>query len=378
MSGRSSWRPGVVVCGTKFGRVYLSAFRRAGFPFELKGILARGSERSRACAAAYRVPLFTDPSALPIDVDIACVVVGASLNGGRGAELAQALMARGIHVLQEHPLHEVELGECLRRARQAKVVYRLNTHYVHVPPVRRFIETCHELFRRQRPVFVDAACGFQTAYTLLDILGAALQRLGPWALSGPLDVPVEVRSLGNTPAPFRCLAGVIGGVPLTLRVQHELDPGDPDNYIHLSHRIAIGTEGGVITLVGGHGPMLWSPRAHLPGDARDTAAIDDSTAWHFSLPSSSPLGEPAGPSFREILTSLWPDAVAHALIETRDAILGRENSFDRGQYYLTLCRIWQDMTARLGPPLLARRSPPQILSAHDLMPAVAPALVPSA
>jgi thiazolinyl imide reductase len=360
-------RPRVVVCGTKFGRVYLAAFRSPDFPFELAGILARGSMRSRACARYYDVPLFTHPDQLPADVDIACVVVGAAISGGLGAELAQALMARGIHVLQEHPLHHDELAECLRHAHCHGVTYRLNTHYIHVEPVRRFITAARALFRQQRPLFVDAACAFQVAFTLFDILGQALGGVRPWAFTEPPPQPNLLTQSGDIEAPFRSLDGMIAGVPLTLRIQQEMDPGDPDNYSHFFHRITFGTEGGNITLVNTHGPMLWCPRPHMPPDLRDAIALDDSTAEHLNFSSATPLGPAEGPTYREVLGSLWPAAVRRAMLYLRRAILEDEDPRRQGQYYLTLCRLTQDANARCGPLQLRRRTAPRILSGDDMM-----------
>lgn len=83
-------RPRVVVCGARFGQVYLEAFRNPDLPFELAGVVAAGSERSRACARRYGAPLYTDPEQLPDDIDMACVVIRGGLLGGRGSELARA------------------------------------------------------------------------------------------------------------------------------------------------------------------------------------------------------------------------------------------------------------------------------------------------
>ncbi|MBK3558799.1 Gfo/Idh/MocA family oxidoreductase [Streptomyces sp. MBT56] len=107
----------VVVCGTRFGQVYAAALTRAPERFRLVGILARGSARSAALAEEYGVPLYDAVEQLPDDVDAACVVVSTAVGGGRGAELAKELLERGIHVLQEHPVHPDELAECLRVAR---------------------------------------------------------------------------------------------------------------------------------------------------------------------------------------------------------------------------------------------------------------------
>jgi len=350
----------VVVCGTKFGRVYLAALREPTPELELAGILAGGSERSKRCAEHYGVPLWSDPEEVSDDVDLACVVVGSTVNGGPGSELAQALMARGLDVLQEHPLHHDELAGCLKAARRAEVMYRLNTHYVHLEPVRRFVAAARELTSRQQPLYVDATCGIQVIYTLLDILGRALGSVRPWT----------IEALGGDDAPFRTLAGTIAGVPLTLRVQNELDPGDPDNFAHILHRVTLGTEGGNLTLHSSHGPVLWCPRPHLPSAARDAVVLDEVEGEHLDYPSAEALGPPGAPSYREVMGTLWPAGVRHALAELQAASAAGEDPLRDGQYHLTLCRLWQDVTGSLGYPALREQDEPTPLPAEALSPRI--------
>jgi pyochelin biosynthesis protein PchG len=356
----------VVVCGTTFGQVYLEALRAAASPFRLAGILARGSDRSRACAEFYGVPLFTTVEQLPGDIAVACVVVRSSLLGGRGTELAQSLMARGVHVLQEHPLHHDELSACLRQSRQQGVQYRLNPFYPHLPTVRQFVSAARELFRRRRPLYIDAACSFQVAYALLDILRAALGKVSPWRFAAvcPTEAPP-----GDGESPFRILEGVFAGVPLTMRIQNQLPPDDPDNYAHLLHRITFGTEAGDLTLVTTHGPAVWSARPQIPREVSDprarslfaqAAPPDRDTATRL-------FGRGDQPSQRMLFRSEWPEAVRHALAQLGSAINGGQDPLRLGQHQLTLCRVWQEIAAALGPPQLMRYdSPPRPLSAEDL------------
>ncbi|GIJ08921.1 Gfo/Idh/MocA family oxidoreductase [Micromonospora andamanensis] len=358
MTGDS--RTPVVVAGTRFGQVYLEAFRATEAPIRLAGVLARGSERSRACAARYGVPLYHDPEELPDDIRIACVVIRGGLLGGPGTELAGRLMARGVHVLQEHPLHHDELANCLRAARRHGVVYRLNPFYRHMPPVRRFVGAARDLLRRQRPRYVDAACGFQLAYSLFDILGLALSGLRPWSFSPPAG-----RS--DLSPPFRTLEGVLAGVPATIRIQNELDPADPDNYAHLLHRVTIGTDAGNLTLVGTHGPVVWSARPVFPRTVADPAA-----PAHFdkgvdlrAAPSTVVLGPAASASYEELFATMWPAGVAAAVDELRRDIAVGPVRAD-GQYQLTLCRLWQDVSALLGPPDLIAGGELDPLGAADV------------
>jgi thiazolinyl imide reductase len=362
----------VVVCGTRFGQVYLEAFRDPELPFELAGVLATGSQRSRDCARHYGVPLYTDPEALPDDIDVACVVIRGGLLGGGGSELARRLMSRGIHVLQEHPLHHDELAESLRHARKNRVMFALNSFYVNVAPVRRFLAAAQELTRDRPPLYVTASCGFQMAYSLLDILGQVLRGVRPWAFAAAPELPERVAEKTSLPVPFRSLDGVLGGVPISLRVQNQMDPADPDNYAHLMHRVTIGVEAGSLTLVGTHGPVVWNARPDFPREVGEPTAsphfgpVSDGSLGHATPPSATVIGPAEVPDYATVFGSTWPRGVGRALRGLRDAIDAGEDPLRRGQYHLSLCQLWQDITALLGPPELLSSTPPRMLSTEDL------------
>ncbi|MGP2438411.1 Gfo/Idh/MocA family oxidoreductase [Streptomyces sp. JW3] len=360
----------VLVCGTNFGRFYAEAARRRP-GFELAGLLSRGSAASRACAHRLGVPHYTDVDDLPAGIDAACVAVSSAISGGQGTELARALMDRGIHVLQEHPVHLTELTENLKHARRRGVRYRLNTHYPHVAPVRAFTDAARRLVARQRPLFVDAATPVHLMHPLVDILGQALGTLRPWRFADPAPLPD-----GIGPQPFRSLHGVFAGVPLTLRVHHQLDPSDRDNHALHWHRISLGTEGGVLTLADTHGPVLWSPRLHIGRDADRRFVLDGPGTGRLGLATTSVVGTTG--TFRTVFSDLWPQAVGRALDDLREAAERGDDALRAGQYELAVCRIWTDLAARLGPPQIVRPATPEPLAvsdvfAADVFPAPAPA-----
>lgn len=348
----SSPRRRAIVCGTKFGRIYLKAFREPDLPFELAGILGLGSERTLRCAQRYGVPVFTSVDGVPDDVEAACVVIGAGVGGGEGARLAQALMHRGIHVLQEHPLMPDELAACLRAASANKVQYRLNTHYVTLEPVRAFIAAARRLVAQGKPAFVDATCSIQVAYTLFDILGEALGGLRPWTFLTPPAWDATALRLASTMPPYRSLEGVIAGIPFTLRIQNEMDPRDPDNFSHILHRITIGGAGGCLTLVDTHGPIVWTPRLHLPASAATLPAIDEAPEPWLDLPAVSYAEGPACETHRSILGEVWPRGVAVALKKLAADIDDGTSPLGCGQYQLAVCELWQHVTRLIGFPHL--------------------------
>ncbi|AOS63698.1 Gfo/Idh/MocA family oxidoreductase [Actinoalloteichus hymeniacidonis] len=368
MSTPSAGRLRTVVCGTNFGRFYIDAVR-AHPGFDLAGILTTGSRYSQEMAARLGVPCYTSVDELPADVDAACVVVPSAVMGGGGSELGRALLERGVHVLQEHPVHPDELAASLRSARANKRQYRVNTHYPHVEPVRRFIEAAGELRRRQQVLFVDAASPVHVLAPMVDILARALGGVRPWRLGDPASVADEVRAAAGGVVPVHSLHGVIAGIPLTLRVQNQLHPGDRDNHALFWHRITIGTQGGVLTLADTHGPVLWNPRLHSPRDAGHRLIFEAGPgAEALRLPTSSVLGDPdeIQPSFEEVFSRLWPSAVAAALTSFAEAIAAESDPLRTAQHDLAVFGIWRDLMARLGPPELIRPPTPTPLAVEDL------------
>lgn len=343
-------KPKVVVCGTRFGRVYLGAFRDPSFEFELAGIVGRGSSRTKACAEHYRVPLYTGIDEVPDDIDIACVVVSSGINGGAGADLAQRFLRRGVHVLQEHQLDASELSACLRAARESGTAYQLNTFYPNIDPVRGFIAAAREALSRRALLYIEASCSFPVMYSLLDILGKAIGRLRPWQLT-----PATVGD-GRVDNPFRTVEGTLAGVPFLLRVQHQMDAGDPENHAHLFHRITLGTEGGSLMLVNTHGPVVWNPRPRLPAELDDTVEPNEATTDYLRLPSSTPIGPAEADSYLDIMDRMWPAGIRRAIRSLWESAETGTGVTVAGQYQLGVCALFKDARAAIGPLDLRRRA----------------------
>ncbi|MBX6381796.1 MAG: Gfo/Idh/MocA family oxidoreductase [Microbispora sp.] len=358
---RTARRPmRVVVCGTRFGQVYLAALARAPERYQLAGILARGSDRSVQLAKEYGVPLYDAVEHLPGDVDVACVVVSSAVGGGRGVELAKALLERGIHVLQEHPVHPTELADCLRVARRAGVHYLVNTFYPHLEPVRRFTSAARRLVGLRRPVFVDAMCAVQVSFDLLDILAEVFDGLRPWSMS-----PVA----GHAGRPMVSVDAQVAGVPLTLRVENRMQAGD-DSTSLLLHRITIGTDAGNLMLVNTHGPVVWSPVLRLPSNSAGQflpgrSAVEE--RWSDELgPTTAYVGTAEAPTWATAIHEMWGDGVLAVMDRLRERVDADVHPLHGSQRLLTVARAWKELTEALGYPEVAEPEPGPPLTVADL------------
>ena len=332
----------VIVAGTTFGQVYLEGLNKPSRAFELVGLLAAGSERSRACARHYAIPLFTAIDQMPPGIGVACVVLRGALLGGRGSELACHLMQRGIHVLQEQPLHHDEVAGSLRAARRYQVRFEASGFYSHLPEVRRFIDVARRLFSSRPCVYIDAACGLQVSYALFEIIRDALGKVRPWSFRSMAET-IDAR-------PFRSLEGTFGGVPISLRIQNQLRPSDPDYFPYLLHRITFGSDAGELTLASTHGPVLWHSRPELPRGVKDTSGnslFADDTA---RVPEAASLGEQTQAGHTALFRTTWPTAARSAVEEFCATIKSGISTVQWAQQQLALCQMWQDIVSLIGPP----------------------------
>lgn len=335
----------VVVAGSRFGQFYAAGVA-ADPRFALRGILGQGSRRSQALAARHGVDLWREPGAVPDDVRLACVAVGGAARGEQGPALAEALMARGIDVLIEHPLLPGEWQGLLRTAARLGRRCLLNTFYPQLPAVARFIELGRQLHHCRGIRHLEASCGVQVGFATLDILAALLEGVGPWSLE---DAGCDLSAM-------RGLSLVLAGVPLNLQVLNEL-AADNDGRMTVLQRLSLTTDRGTLSLAGPHGPLLWTPAVAVPAVDADGLfapsgeSLPTVQLWH---------AEPC--SWAQVHRHLWPAAAADAL-----ALLDDEDAVHRrNQRSLEVAAVWQRIGKRLGfpaapPPGLAPASLEQAL-----------------
>lgn len=358
----------VLVCGAGFGRIHLKAISMSD-DFKLVGVLSRGSEGSRASAAQYGVPCFTQIDELPDDIDFACVAVPSATGAGEGTEIAVRLLERGVHVLQEVPLLSKEIVRANKAAQIGNARYRPNTMHSDLDSVKTFLVAAESIRKCQEPLFVDAACGVQVSYSLIDILTRAIGGIRPWHFDSPAAPSRASAVLSSTRAPFSAVHGVIGGVPVTLRVQNEMNPSDLDNHALLLHRVSVGFEGGVLTLSDTHGPVLWNSRLHSSRDKEGKLLMGG--LEHLEQRSTVVVGDPSTPKFQSMFDRVWPDAVLSALRDLRDCSKKPEESSSEMsclQWELGVSILWETLIDRLGPARLINRDEPHIFDISKVVP----------
>lgn len=348
----------VVVAGSRFGQFYAAGLA-ASPDWHLAGLLGLGSPRSRALADRLAVPLLDTVSAIPDGVTLACVAVGGAARGMPGVALAMQLMERGIDVLIEHPLLPTEWEAVLREASRLGRRCLLSSFYPGFPLVKRFVALCRELHAQGDLWHLEARCAVQLSFAALDILAEGVGSAGPWSLE------VTPRSLSD----LRDCRLVLGEVGVSLQVLNELTP-DHDGQMATLLRLNALCDGGSLTLLSPHGPLVWEPSVEQPaaspeglfplfGDVPGRRAPEPQAdrvsprAFEIHPALAADLhAEPTGvssthpPAWASLQQSLWPQVAIAPL----KALLGTGSLQAAQQRSLEVARLWQQLTAGLGFP----------------------------
>ncbi len=350
----------VVVVGAKFGEVYLNAFLQSRPGLQLAGLLARGSRRAQQLAHDFGIPLYTHLEQLPEDIDIACVVVRSTVAQGEGSQLAAELLNRGIHVVQEHPLHPDDVERLQTLAEQRGLRYWVNSFYPHVPAGRCWIERAThvmQLLGGEMPCAAHLTTSRQLLYSTLDLL---LQACGI-----PDGGQVQVHPLEGADAHFVLVSlGLPGGCRAVLRLQAFLDPSDPDMHSLVMHQASLMWPAGYLTLEASYGPVLWTGHFHdAQHDSQERTMYRYAPAEAvYARPTCTVLHDAPG-AWRDAFEVDAATGVASVLQALCQVLDGERvpTGFDPA-YQLALARLWLDVL-RVVPPAEERRlSPPQVVT----------------
>lgn len=334
----------ILVCGTGFGKVYLNAISKIP-GYKIAGILARGSERSLKLAEQFGVPLYSDPCDEKICADCACVVVPNAAGGGNGTEIAIKLLKRGIPTLLEHPAHEKEIVQCIRES--GEVPFMLNPFYRYVDPIQDFLKAAE--FLRKEATLLNASlnCAIHVLYDGLDILGCALGAIAPWKLGNVVDIPdvdAEMTKIelgkGN-----KTVGALVGGIPVSITVNTEIDGNDPDHPLHLYHGIELTFSTGRLCLVNTHGPVIWLPFLRIPRNQEKSFDLLFKNE-ELQIPSALIIGSEAAPNMEETFNVIWARGIKKAL----ETLISQSKSdkIQSAQFQIFISRLWSEVSRKVG------------------------------
>jgi len=333
----------VLVCGSNYGRAYVTALAREPRKYQLAGILARGSLRSRRLAALNGVPLYCSTNELPDNIQLACAAMSST-----AFPVVLELLRRGIHVLCEHPYPANAMKQALDLARKRGVQFHVNGHFVNLPAPRIFISECQRALKLTRPEFVEVMATERSLYGALDVLMAAMGsgpqhlkignrralRLEPAAMGRQ---PLRVRVLSRR-ARFVLLEGTLGKIPLRVSVQvsgkgrSRLADGSPD--YQLDQRLTVAFPAGLLTLLSAAGPVFWN---------RTAAQAQGQRAPQFQR--EGPLWTVLSGQETQTLPELGEQRIqanVTMLNSIRQSILGRATpETQQPQHILQVSRAWE-------------------------------------
>ncbi|GFM50357.1 oxidoreductase [Pseudomonas cichorii] len=350
----------VLIVGAKFGELYLNSFLDEQPGLQLAGLLANGSPRSRSLANAFGIPLYTDIEQLPGDLDIACVVVRSAIVGGVGGQLTEKLLRRGLHVIQEHPVHPDEIARHQQLAAQSGLHYIVNSFYPHTEAGRCWTgaaQRVSQLLDGQKPQLAQLTTSRQLLYSSLDLL---LQALGC-----ELAAQASVNLVDRDPD-FHTLSLNLPGSRVLLRLQSWMDPDDPDLHSLVMHQLNLAWSSGYLSLDASYGPVNWMPALHADSHDDDRQTLYTSTAHYLERATALPL-HPAASHWRSAHEIEGPAGVAWLLQRLKACIQGEPVTTGlSGDYQLALARLWQETLRCAGPAEQRSVAPPRIIDAAQL------------
>lgn len=326
-----------IVCGTIFGQSYMNAIKKAK-DVELVGIFAHGSERSKKCAKQYGVPLYTDIEDIPGDIDIAFVIIKSSVLGGIGTELSKSLLTRGVHVMQEHPIHYKEMEECYKIARKNNVSYRIGNLYNSLESVEKFIQASYYLNKIDTLKYVDVLSSSQGLYTLMGILSESLPKFRS------LNI---VSNSQEKRYPFNKVIITDDSIDIDLQIHNEVSDHDGNNHMHLLHKITFFYESGRLELEDTFGSVIWRSRM----DISDSLMLEKNRKDIYpDKLMNLKIFDENETSFSSLLSAIFPKAIHKEIEKFVKEIKSSEVNVANIQKEILISKKWSLITEEIGFP----------------------------
>lgn len=357
MEREKTWK--TVVCGTGFGMFYIEAIKRAFPKFELAGIVARGSERSKKCAEHYGVKIFNSVKDVPNDIDLACVAVRSSSLGGNGTDMSLEFLKKGINVILEQPVHHDDLKQCFIAAQKNKCCFMTGDLYLNMPEIRRFLQICNFLKSNGEKIeFIKAGSCVQAFYPFVEIL---LQLIP--------SSDIEIDYVGEQLGDFKQIIGKIGNVPFSFEFNNSMNPKDPDNHMQILHSFCCYYQSGRLELIDTRGPLVWYPRMNMPWSLLDGGGFPEKYPDYMQVsgleiltPDVKELIKP----YYQFAEDSWINCISMDLEKIKEMSGNKSKFLVKAQQEQKASRLWNKLTHKFGYAFLNSELIPKPMTSVNL------------
>ncbi|MFT4926956.1 MAG: thiazolinyl reductase component of yersiniabactin synthetase [Phenylobacterium sp.] len=258
----------VLICGSNYGSSYLRAVicqpATAQIKLTLAGILSKGSNRSQALAKQHHIAHYSCADDVDADnIDIACVALPSPV----GQQLVLDLLAKGIHVLCEHPLDSTAMRAALNMANKHQRMLFVNAHFADLPAPQAFINAFVKTRQHGRCLHYDLGVNLRTLYSGLDLLGRCqgglesltVSRLRPAQEPEQESQKVAERPTDDAQPLFANLLIYGPDINVSLLCQRFTSAVDDGSANLLNHRFSAIFNFGSLNLSETNGPVQWLP-----------------------------------------------------------------------------------------------------------------------
>lgn len=322
----------IVICGLRFGKLYLESLLANEKFYEIIGILGKEGGQSSEIAKFNNIPLYTSVDQLPANIDLACVILRAGVLGGEGINISTELLQKGISVLHEQPVHYKELVECYSIAKRNKIFFGVANFYKYIPSTKKYVNLAILLSKEEKIQYITIECGHQVLYSVIGILLEIVDYKRPF----------NIEEIIKCKGPFDIVNCRIGSISCIFKIHNEIDSKDPDNFFYLLYRIQVGYCSGELVLEDPSGPILWYSRIFIPHEFKFE---EFSKEHHSNIKIIS-----KGNSYSNIFQKEWTKAIVDQIKTMRKMT---ENSILIDSYMqkeLYQSKQWQIITELIGYP----------------------------
>lgn len=211
-------------------------------------------------------------------------------------------------------IHPKDMEVCYRAAKKNHVLFQMGDLYPNLIEVKNFIKCARYLNKKENPLYLRASFSPQVSYPAIDIISRIVPSIHTW----------KIKSITKELGPFDILMGEIGKTPIFIEYHNQVDPRDPDNYMHLLHSFTLFYSTGKLVLEDTFGPVLWKPRMHVPKKLY-TPEEEPEYPPYMLENSIENIGSFRKRSYKDIITGEWPVAISKDLLRLKDMILNEKN-----------------------------------------------------